>query len=90
MEGKLVNNVSSNVNMFMKGASNRLKKMQDTPIGIEKRSPQEKAKMWKSIMSMPRDERNDIMSQMAQMAGHKGDGIDNCDWCKFVREQVGK
>lgn len=91
MSGKLLDNANKRVLDMMKGTSSKLKEMQSTPIGTEARSPQEKRKIWDAIMAIPdKQTRNNVMMEMASMAGHKGESFDSCDWCKFVREHVGR
>lgn len=91
MEGKLLDNVNKHVQGFMKGTMKQLESMQSAPVGMQKRSPQEKRKIWDSIMAIEdKDMRNGIMTEMATMAGHKGSDFDSCDWCKFVRANVVK
>lgn len=80
----MVDGVSKNVKMFMKGASEELKKMQDTPIGREPRSKQELTKIFETLMAMPRDQRGAKMEELATMYGHKGSKPDNCELCQFL------
>lgn len=88
---QMINDVQKHLSMMMSGASDQLKQMQSSPIGTEERSKRERTGIWKEIMSLDRDTSNAIMREMATNAGHKSEtGLDDCDWCKLVKEQAGK
>lgn len=91
MAKQMMNDVQKHLNMMMNGASKQLSEMQSTPIGTQERSKRERTGLWKEIMSLDRETSNAIMREIATSSGHKSEtGLDDCDWCKLVKEQTGK
>jgi hypothetical protein len=88
-DGNLLTGVRQMVKDFMKAANDGLREVQDRPIGYDKRSQRELSIMMKKLQDLPNDVRQVKMTEMANVAGHKGDGFDNCSLCTFIKDKLG-
>lgn len=88
MDKKLLDNVRGNVKMFMQSGKDAMKGMQEHPIGKQPRSKREIGIMMKKMQELPPAERQSRMVEMANLAGHKGDQLDNCDICQYIKEAM--
>lgn len=73
---------------MMDATLGEVKKMQADPIGRVTRSPQEMSNMMAKLQAMPHEERQAKMQEIANVAGHKGDTLDNCSLCTFIKDQL--
>lgn len=90
MDNQLLNKANDHVHRFMTSAVDAAKRMQDAPIGMEKRSQREIGTMIKKIQELPQSERNSRMQELADYLGHKGDKPDNCELCTYLAGKVNK
>lgn len=90
MNRSLLNEANKYMHQFMNSAKEEMGKLQEGPIGSNPRSQREISIMWKKLQEMPSYIRQTKMQEMANVAGHKGDGIDDCDLCKFIKMKASK
>lgn len=62
--------------------------MQESPVGTRKRTPQERAAIWKQLQGMEKPERQGMMESMAQRAGHQSGEQVPCEMCNFIAEHA--
>jgi len=83
-----LNDVRGMVHDFMGAAKEGLKEIQGGPIGMTPRSKREMSIMMKKLQDLPPEVRQAKMEEMANVAGHKGNGPDDCSLCDFVKSQM--
>ena len=82
----ILNGAMKETKKIMEGTYDTLRKMQPARVGFEKRSPKEVARLRKQLEGMDDPTRMVKMAELANLAGHQGKEMDNCEMCKFMKE----
>lgn len=85
---RLADTVVNMAGDMMKATIDEVGKVQSEPIGRVSRSPQEMAGMMAKLQALPPEERQARMQELANVSGHKGDKLDNCGLCTFIKDQL--
>ena len=88
MDKRLLDTTNSFVKDIMKATSKELSSVQGSPIGKESRSKKEFATIITDLMKLPREERQIKLVELANLSGHQGDKLDDCDMCKFITQSM--
>lgn len=88
MDSKLMDSVHKNMKSFMQAGMDAGKQMQDSPIGRQPRSKREMNAIMAKIMALPPEEKQVRMTEISNLAGHKGDKLDGCDLCNWIKDSL--
>lgn len=86
MANRLIDETNKWVGEFMNAGKDALKNLQDSPLGMENRSKKEYGMMMTKMQSLPQEERWARMQELANLSGHKGNKMDDCELCNWIRE----
>ncbi len=87
---RLMDETQKWVKDFMKAGEKGLADLQDSPIGKEPRTKKEYAMMLAKLKALSPEERQIRMQELANLAGHQGDQLDDCELCTWLKEAMRK
>ena len=86
----LLTNTNRHLRDVMGATREYMHSLQPSRAGTALRSPQGRAALWKQLLSLPAEERQSAIMDIADKAGHQAGEQPMCELCKFLAEQVAK
>lgn len=87
-ERNIIGNTADHLQEQMKRTLDVTSGLQTDRPGTRKRTTQEKNKLWNSLISLGREERQAILLGMAERSGHQDGEQSPCELCQFIASKA--